>query len=462
MLIENKKNFNNLVTEWLLNFEEKLINPNQKELYKLFKNDSHWRDLLAFTWHIKTYSGAEIIENSLSIYSKKISPHSFKIDTTRTPPRYVTRAGKRVIEAFFIFQNLYGKCNGLLRLKPRKNGFPKAWTLMTSLAEIDQKNNRSGEKRFNGSSYAKKFSGPNWLDSRRISITYKDRQPTVLIVGGGQAGLSIAARLGQNNIDALIVDSEERIGDNWRNRYHHLSLHNQTHVNHLPYMSFPSNWPTYIPKDKLAGWFVSYAESMEINFWTKTKFKGGSYDQKSRTWSAIIKKANGKLKNIHPKHIIIATGVSGIPNLPKIPSLKNFVGEVIHSSNYQNGTNWKGKKALILGSGNSAHDIAQDLYSNGTKVTMVQRSPTTIVNVEPSAQLPYKLYEEGAPLEECDLITLGTPLALLKKTHQLITEQTKVLDKSLLDRLSNVGFKTDFGVENTGWQFKYLSRGGGY
>ena len=83
----------------------------------------------------------------------------------------------------------------------------------------------------------------------------------MLVIGGGQAGLSIAARLKQLNVDTLIVDREKRIGDNWRKRYHALTLHNQVQVNHLPYMPFPPNWPTYIPKDKLANWFEAYVES---------------------------------------------------------------------------------------------------------------------------------------------------------------------------------------------------------
>ena len=117
-----------------------------------------------------------------------------------------------------------------------------------------------------GESYSRDFQGPNWLDQRIAAADYTDREPDVLVVGGGQAGLSIAARLTQLRVDTLIVDRNKRVGDNWRNRYHALTLHNQLHVNHLPYMPFPSTWPTYIPKDMLALWFESYAAAMELNF----------------------------------------------------------------------------------------------------------------------------------------------------------------------------------------------------
>ena len=227
-------------------------------------------------------------------------------------------------------------------------------------------------------------------------------------------------------------------------------------------MPFPPNWPTYIPKDKLAGWFEAYVEGMELNYWTATEFEGGAYDEREERWSVVLRRADGTKREMRPRHVVMATGVSGIPNLPDIPTLRNFGGKILHSSQYGDGEAWKGKEVLVIGTGNSGHDIAQDLYSSGAKVTLVQRSSTLIVNIEPSAQLPYALYDEGPPLEDCDLITASIPLPLARKSHILLTEQAKNLDTALLDGLKRMGFKLDFGEDGTGWQFKYLTRGGGY
>jgi thioredoxin reductase len=446
------------VEDWLAEFERTLAAPDDGSLATLFHRDCHWRDVLALTWRINTFSGSDAVASALKRYGARTKPIGLRIDRDRTAPRTVTRAGADAVEAIFRFETADGRGSGVLRLRPDT---PKAWTLLTALDEIKGHEEQVGKSRPDGKSYSRDFHGPNWLDLRRSATAFADRDPTVLVVGGGQAGLSIAARLTQLQVDTLIVDRWPRIGDNWRKRYHALTLHNQVHVNHLPYMPFPPNWPVYIPKDKLAAWFEAYVESMELNYWPATEFLNGVYDYRAAQWSVALEGADGA-RTMHPRHIVMATGVSGIPNLPDIPSLRNFRGTVLHSSQYDDGASWREKRVLVIGTGNSGHDIAQDLYSSGAKVTLVQRSSTLITNIEPSAQLAYSLYDEGPPLEDCDLITTSIPLSLARKSHIGFTERSKVLDRDLLEGLERVGFKLDFGEDGTGWQFKYLTRGGGY
>ncbi len=448
--------------DWLVAFEAALC-CDDAALAQLFHSDSYWRDVLALSWTLLTINGAPWILAEL----KRLAPHAalqkLQIDPERAAPRRVTRAGTSTIEAIFKFETRLGRGHGILRLIPdeRDNNRLKAWTLLTALEELKGFEEQLERTRPRGQAYSRDFRGPNWLDQRQAATAYADRDPTVLVVGGGQAGLAIAARLKQLNVDTLIVDRGERIGDNWRKRYHALTLHNQVHVNHLPYMPFPPNWPTYIPKDKLANWFEAYVDAMELNYWTGIEFEGGSYDDGQGRWSVTLRRTDGTTRTMQPRHIVMATGVSGIPNIPDIPSLADFAGRLVHSSQYEDGEDWNGKRAIVIGSGNSGHDIAQDLYSSGADVTLVQRSPTLITNIEPSAQLAYAAYSEGT-LEDNDLIATSMPLRLARRSHQMLTEQSKRLDAELLEKLESIGFKLDFGEDGTGWQFKYLTRGGGY
>jgi cation diffusion facilitator CzcD-associated flavoprotein CzcO len=446
---------------WLAQLESSLSRPGL--LKSLFHPDSYWRDVLALSWNLQTINGADAILKELPLLAKHAAPRNFRIDPDRAAPRRVARAGTDAIEAIFKFETSLGRGSGILRLvgDDADGQKLKAWTLLTALDELKGYEEQLGSTRPRGQSYSRDFRGPNWLDQRKAAASYADRDPVVLVVGGGQAGLSIAARCKQLQLDTLIVDKEKRIGDNWRKRYHALTLHNQVHVNHLPYMPFPANWPVYIPKDKLANWFETYVEAMELNFWAGTTFESATYDDADARWSVLLRRADGSERRMRPRHIVMATGVSGIPNLPDIPTLKNFAGTVLHSSQYTDGEDWKGKKAIVIGTGNSGHDIAQDLYSSGAEVRLVQRSSTLITNIEPSAQLAYAAYSEGT-LEDNDLIAASMPLTLAKRSHVLMTEQSRRLDQELLDGLARVGFKLDFGDGGTGWQFKYLTRGGGY
>jgi putative flavoprotein involved in K+ transport len=448
--------------DWLARLESALTARDGIRLASLFVAESYWRDVLALTWRIRTVAGVEAIVGELGPHAARARPRVFEIAPGRAAPRRVTRTGTQAIEAIFRFETAEGRGSGVVRLVPDIDGVLKAWTLLTTLDELKGHQERLGRSRPSGEVYSRDFRGPNWLDVREAAAAYIDRDPAVLIVGAGQAGLSIAARLGQLQVDTLIVDREQRIGDNWRNRYHALVLHNQVHVNHLPYMPFPPSWPAYIPKDKLAAWFEAYVESLELNCWTATEFAGGSYDETAGRWTVALRRPDGTTREMHPRHVVMATGVSGIPILPDIPTLSRFAGTVLHSSQYQDGDAWRGKRAIIIGSGNSGHDIAQDLHAAGATVTLVQRSSTMVVNVEPSAQLPYALYDEGPSLEDCDLITVSVPLPLARKSHIMLTEQAKKLDQDLLDALARRGFKLDFGDDGAGWQFKYLTRGGGY
>ncbi|MEM6623548.1 MAG: NAD(P)/FAD-dependent oxidoreductase [Pseudomonadota bacterium] len=454
MLDQTQSDLAAIATRWLADFEA------AGDLTGLFTADCWWRDLLAGTWEIQTTQGRMDVTAALSTLPAKHRFTGLKIAEDRWPPSMVTRAGRDCLEVFVAFETAIGRGTAVLRLVD-DGGTWKAWTLMTALDEIKGHEERTGQDRPKGQAYSRDFRGPNWKDLRDKALAYEDHDPAVIVVGGGQAGLAIAARLTQLGVDTLIVDREKRIGDNWRLRYHALTLHNQVQVNHLPYMPFPPSWPTYIPKDKLANWFEAYVDAMELNFWTDTSFDGGTYDDAEGRWEVQLTH-KGQPRTMRPRHVVMATGVSGIPSLPEIPGIDAYKGPVLHSSQYTDGDDWTGKSAIVFGTGNSAHDISQDLVSAGAKVTMVQRSPTLVVNVEPSAQLPYILYESGPSTDDCDLISQASPVPLVREMHKDYTKQSEELDKPLLDGLKAKGMHLHDGIDGTGWQFLYLTRGGGY
>jgi putative flavoprotein involved in K+ transport len=444
---------------WLEGFEAALSARDAAAAAGLFLDDGLWRDILAFTWTIQTMAGRPAIEATLRDTVARAQARNFHIPGKRTPPRWISRAGEDNIEALFEFESAFGSCAGVLRLKPDSGGRLRAWTLNTNLQELkghEEEFRRRGEP-----DSTRDFGAENWADRLRRQRAFSESDPTVIVVGGGQAGLSIAARLHQLGIDTLIVDRHGRIGDNWRTRYHSLTLHNEVHVNHLPYLPFPPTFPVYIPKDKLANWFESYVEAMELNFWTDSELVAGTYDDKHAEWRVTLRRRDGTERVMHPRHLVFATGVSSIPYTPDLPGLDSFSGTKVHSGDFKNANQWEGRKALVLGTGTSGHDVAQELHAHGARVTMIQRSKTHVVSLK-EAQSVYAIYSEGIPFDDCDMLATSFPYPVLRRSYQLSTAKGRQVDSKLIKALEDRGFNTWLGEDETGFQMMYLRRGGGY
>ncbi len=447
---------------WLSAFENALAARDRAKLSDLFHEDSHWRDVLAFTWHMTPVEGRDAIVARLIADQERTQAQGFHIPAGRKPPRNVKRLGIESIEAIFEFSTVDGLGDGLIRLSPSKEGDMKAWLLSTHLESLTGHEEKIGANRPTGAAYSRNFGGDNWADVRRKAVAYEDREPTVLVIGGAQAGLSIAARLNQLGVDTLIVEKWPRIGDSWRKRYHSLALHNSIHLNHLPYMEFPPTWPKYIPKDMLGNWFEFYADAMEINCWTDTEFTAATWDEATKTWTATVRRGDGSERVVKPRHLVFANGVSSYPMIPNLPGLSDFKGEVIHSEGFNSGAGWEGQRALILGTGSSANDIALDLHSHGVRTTLIQRGSTTVVSIDPSARLNEAIWDEGGPLADCDLIASSSTPSLILKGYKAVVKRMVELDKELIDGLKRIGFKHDIGEDESGHQMKYFRRGGGY
>lgn len=446
---------------WLDDFASAAASGEAARIAPLFADECHWRDILAFTWDLHTTSGAVPIARRMAPACSKTAFAAPQLAKGRTPPRLVTRAGTAAIETIFTFETAVGPCKGVVRLVPQ-GGTLRAWTLMTALDEIRGHEDPTNGKRWQDVDWKRNFGGENWADRRRRASAYADHDPAVLVVGAAQAGLMAAARLSMLGIDTLAIERKPRLGDSWRDRYHALTLHNETRVNHFPYMPFPRSWPVFIPKDMLANWFELYAEAMELNIWTGTELTSASYDDEAKRWTVALSRADGSERTMHPRHIVFCNGVSSVPKWPDLPGLKEFCGTVRHSGDYGSGLDWKGKRALVLGTGTSGHDVAQDLAVSGAaEVSIIQNGPTLIVSLK-EAQSPYALYDENIPFEDCDLLATSFPYPIYSRSHQQLTIKNAEADKDLLEGLKKRGFKLTSGIDGTGWQIMYQNRGGGY
>jgi putative flavoprotein involved in K+ transport len=447
----------NQVSVWLADFEAALQRADIPAVQALFVDECYWRDQVAFTWNILTLEGPGAIGAMLGRQLAGIRPSNWTIDGG-------IESSDGVIEARLRFETASGRGRAFVRLKDGR-----CWTLLTALDELKGFEERSGRGRVNGVQPGAVRGRRTWRevrDAEELELGI-DRQPYCVIIGGGQGGIALGARLRRLGVSHIVLDKNPRAGDTWRNRYRSLVLHDPVWYDHLPYMPFPDDWPVFSPKDKFGDWLEMYARVMEVNYWGSTECTGAAYDETTGEWRAQVRR-DGRLVELRPKHLVFATGAYGPPKRPGFPGADSFAGTLIHSSDYSDGAAWRGRKCVVIGAGSSAHDIAADLWEHEAKVTMIQRSPTIVVKSETLTELGFgPLYSEealerGITTEIADLMSDSIPLALMPSFVRPVYEKIRRRDGAFYKRLGDAGFQYDFGEDQSGILMRALRTGSGY
>ncbi|KAF2277372.1 FAD/NAD(P)-binding domain-containing protein [Westerdykella ornata] len=454
-------------------FNTALEGKNYTTISDLFLEDNgFWRDHLALTWELRTLQGRGKILECLKSSKHPLTRIEINTSAAHNKPHVEPIDASDDVNGvqFFIqFETDIGRGEGVVRLA-EDNGNWRIFTLFTVLKELKGFEEPVGKRRTKGVQHGGNPDRKNWKETRDAEANFEGKDPTVLIIGAGQGGLTVAARLKMLSVPALMIDCNERVGDNWRKRYHQLVLHDAVWYDHMPYILFPPHWPVFTPKDKLAEFFEAYVKLLELNVWTSTELKSTSWDESKKIWTVTVerRKLDGttETRTLHPRHIIQATGHSGKKNLPDIEGMQDFRGDrLCHSSEFPGASpNAKGKKAVVVGSCNSGHDIAQDFYEKGYDVTMVQRSTTCVISSESIVELGLKgLYEEdGPPVEDADVLNWSWPSSVFKAKQMKLTQRQHEHDKETLEGLRKAGFRLDSGPNDAGLMMKYYQRGGGY
>lgn len=444
-------------SSWLSAFEKALVSGQAHQVTALFAEDCFWRDLVSFTWNICTQEGHHAIADMLSSCLKEVKPSHFVLQDEATE-------ADGVVDAWFTFETAVSRGLGHMRLKG-----DQAWTLLTTMTELKGFEEKKGAHRIKGAEHGAHKHRQSWFELRQEEQDTLGHsvQPYVLIIGGGQGGIMLAARLRRLGVPTIVIEKNARPGDSWRNRYKTLCLHDPVWYDHLPYLPFPDDWPVFAPKDKLGDWLEMYTKIMEINYWGSTTALKAHFNEAEGEWEVLVERA-GKQLTLKPKQLVLALGVSGYANVPKIPGADMFEGDQHHSSKHPGPDACKGKKVVVLGSNNSAHDICAALWENDIDVTMVQRSSTHIAPSDSLMELALGgLYSEeavknGIDHHKADLVFASVPYKIMHSFHIPVYDEMKKRDADLYGRLEKAGFMLDFGDDGSGLFMKYLRRGSGY
>ena len=445
------------VSAWLTKFETALKNSDIKAAAALFGDACYWRDLVSFTWNIITLEGQPAIEAMLKDTLADVKPFHWKIEGE-------ARDADGIIEGWFTFETSVSRGRGILRLKDGKCG-----TLLTTMVELKGHEERKGPRRVMGAEHGVAKNRKSWLqlkqeEEARLGVT---EQPYCLIIGGGQGGIALGARMKRLGVPTIIVEKNERAGDSWRKRYKSLCLHDPVWYDHMPYLPFPDDWPVFSPKDKLGDWLEMYTKVMELNYWGSTVCEHAAYDETRQEWTVKVVR-NGKPVTLRPKQLVLATGMSAVPNMPKFPGMEKFKGEQLHSSRHPGPDADACKKCVVIGSNNSAHDICAALWEVGADVTMIQRSSThvarsdTLMELDLAPNYSEQAVAKGIDVDRADMIVASVPYKLKPLEHIPLYQKIARRDADFYARLEKAGFMHDWGDDGSGLGTKYMRRGSGY
>lgn len=204
--------------KWLESFAEHVKSADITSLVDLFVEGAFFKDILALTWEFRTFEGKPAIKKFLEDRLPEVNPTSFRLQDEylglqRPSPDMAW------IQGLFQFETNVGLGSGVFRLVPMTDGEWKAHTMFTNLEDLKGFSEKTGILR----DYEPRYG--NWEEMRKRESEFEDAEPTVLIVGGGQSGLGLAARLKNLDVMSLVVEKQPRVGDQWRKRYETLCLH---------------------------------------------------------------------------------------------------------------------------------------------------------------------------------------------------------------------------------------------
>ena len=454
------KSIRSLAQGWMADLEAALHDRDEAALAGLFLEESYWRDLVALTWDVQQFWNRDIVVSALLEYAASAKPSGFHVPSDRTPPRILDDGG--TADFFFAFETAtgYGCALVVAVLDDDAPRGLRARLIATTLTGL----HGHGVARPVRRGFAPTRPGETWAQYRATVNDLTDRDPDVLILGGGQSGVIMGARLDRLGVSYVVVDRNSRPGDGWRSRYSSLALHTPTYANELPYVRQPATFPSFLSKDQWADYIDAYADMMDINWWGETEFVHGAFNEAERLWTVELRRSDGSARTLRPKHIVTALGYTGTePLIPELPGLADFGGEVLHSSKIKTGENYPGRRVMVVGTATSGHDLALDLADHDATVYMAQRGPTCVVPIDEAENFNLDYLSPSITVEEVDQRrNSGFVYPLMLRKAQAETERTEREYAEMFDGLRKAGMKLTIGEEKAGWIFRLHKTFSGY
>lgn len=201
-----------------------------------------------------------------------------------------------------------------------------------------------------------------------------EQQVGTVVIGAGPAGLATAQALARRGAPFVVLEKGEAVGTAWRERYHRLHLHTAKRFSNLPGLAFPAHVPAYPSREQVIEYLTAYA----VRFDLRPRF-GCEVQRVERDPSGDGWRTRTGQGDFRSSSVVVATGLNGVPVVPRWPGMDEYQGELLHSAAYREPGRWTGRRVLVVGSGNSGAEIALDLVENGARVELCVRGKVHVM-----------------------------------------------------------------------------------
>ena len=408
----------------------------------MFTEAAIWRDIFALTGTLRTFNGTQSITNAWNDLVGRHQPTEFAVMPGTSK---IVRLGSEHswVSARFTFKTSgmpAARCSGQIGLVPQLNGQWGIWLITSILEELEG------------------FPNPDFMTAAGLSSTKTTHENGVdydcVVVGAGFAGLCLAGRLKAMGIHYLVLERNDNVGDNWTKRYDSARFHTSKYYSDMPLGPIFREGYDYFPTGKeLARGYQEYVDKHQINMSLSTTLEKATFDEDTEIWTLHIN-SKGQKSTLRTPHFVFAIGAGGsVPKMPALPNRDAYKGIVIHSATYKNADEWKGKVGVIVGTANTAHDVAEDMVAAGMQTTMVQRGRTAVFPIHHYQRWSDPIYNPTIPIEEADRQIMAMPIAITRHANNLGTKKHADGEPERFDALERAGFR----VERYGDLWKLLS-----
>jgi cation diffusion facilitator CzcD-associated flavoprotein CzcO len=420
---EDSLDTSKIASDFINNFSSAVTSADWDRFADLFVEDSWWRDSLTLTFDKRTIHGRSAIQSAWKKLSEghKRKPSQFSNDPTGIwgmAPQYMRFAPTLAcldVPFSFCTEEPRSKCVGQVKLIP-VDGKWLVWILSTAVQELIDHPFEQLPRQTKSS-----------IDSSQRGKASAQGLPNVsgvldvVVIGGSSSGLANTIMLDSAGADVAVFDVELEAGGNWStSRYSSVVLHHNNLMVQLPMFPIPSEgYPKYMGGRDLTRYMSAAVEHLKLPFFGGIQVVGSTWHEDAQYWAIDLKDiVSGNTSTIKAKNLVLSNGFLISKANPYIPSLEGrekFQGPVQHTSEYRDATLYKDLDVVVVGSGNSAHDVAKDLALNGAKsVTMLQRSPTTLFDFDVFSPIISMRYQGQMPVEAADFQENSLPLGVMR------------------------------------------------